>query len=37
MDHDRRNDRMPATRRATGILPVAVSPSNALPPPAPHL
>jgi hypothetical protein len=25
MDHDRRNDRTPATRCATGIMPVAVS------------
>jgi site-specific recombinase XerC len=28
MDHDRRDDRTLATRRATGILPVAVSPSE---------
>src|SRR3954462_14181708 len=35
MDHDRRNDRTPATRRATGIMPVAVSQSNAPPTPTP--
>src|SRR5580692_5603614 len=29
MDHDHRNDRTPATRRAIGIKPVAVSLSNA--------
>ena len=29
MDHDHWNDRTPATRRATGIKPVAVSLSNA--------
>ena len=28
MDHDRRNDRTPATRRATDFMPVAVSPSK---------
>jgi hypothetical protein len=31
MDHDRRNANTPATRCATGIMPVAVSLSNAPP------
>src|SRR4051812_19070396 len=35
MNHDRQDDRTPATRCATGIMPVAVSPSNAPPPPTP--
>src|SRR3954453_8631879 len=35
MNHDRRDDRTPATRCATGIMPVAASPSNAPPTPTP--